>query len=61
MQLIGSIISISCFVAVASFGLLAIDAVSEWSFPSSVTWALAHGVALGLMVCALVSEAVRRR
>ena len=29
MQLIGSIISISCFVAVASFGLLAIDAVSE--------------------------------
>ena len=59
MQLGQKIVSISIAVGTASFVLLAIDAMSERSFPSFVTISLAHGVALGLIVSAIRAGSIR--
>ena len=61
MQLREQIVSTSVAVGTASFALLAIDAMSEWAFPSFVTIALAHGVALGLAVSTVRAGSSRRR
>ena len=61
MQLSEKIVSISIAVGTASFALLTIDAMSERAFPSFVTIALAHGVALGLIVSAFRAWSTRSR
>ena len=61
MELIRNIYAIAFAVAVASFGILAIAAVAEWTLPHLVTQALAAGVAFGLLVGILASAAARSR
>ena len=61
MQVIATVAMVSFAVAATSFGLLAIEAVSEWTLPYFMTQTLAAGVVFGLLVGIFASTAARSR